>query len=561
MKAPAQLVLTHGTTDLQILVRDTTGQLWRAVPDKNIVRRFHAWLLAQADHIDVVDLPPEVQHNDAEAPFTDWDENTSTFALWLRDASPDAHPERNSAGRLQLVLPKIGPTLSHWMAEQVQQRPTTAAGQSSLAQALQTAGVQLVSLGSVLVLSTDRGLDDQEPVGTFTFLKRWLVRQGTPETAVQESVFLQTGERLESGDQPVAPAIAQRIETALFNFYDHTHQPPLLVATMGGLPNVKPLLAENALLLAGAQARNLFKTEHGASGLVPAHAPLDALRVRRQCLQAVRRGALLDAYAMASPFYDDRNARPWVRPLEQAARLLNGNPMHDQVAMPALQTILQHAKKANCLLVAIRVETALLNERWLEAINGSLTFLDAAFHDAINAWADHALQEYDSRQRYMRFREHPPSVLRDSQAVKPWRNGDHLEFQAHVVGGEALTAWGQVLNIQSVNQLRATMHNPTKLPNGHYGKLADFRNFNTHGVMTQAEIDDAVTRFMGANLWSQGVNNPGARPKPGKCFMARPLVSNTIAELAGSDANALSLYQNLLQQLEACLLSPGRPQP
>jgi len=560
MKTPAQLVLTHGTTDLQVLVRDTQGRLWRAVPDKNIVRRFHEWLLAQAEQIDVVDLPQEVQPNKTEASFTDWDPETHTFALWLHDESPDAQPERNRADHLQLVLPKIGPTLSQWLAQQAQQQPATA-GLTGVAWALQNAGVQPAPLGSVLVLSTDRERDDQEPVATFTFLKRWLVRQGIPQEGIQEFVFLRTGERLEAGDQPVAPAIAQRIETALFNFYDHPQQPPLLVATMGGLPNVKPLLAENALLLAGTQARNLFKTEHGASGLVPAHAPLDALRVRRQCLQAVRRGALLDAYAMASPFYDDRNARPWVRPLEQAARLLNGNPMHDQVTLPALQAILQHAQQAQCLLVAIRVETALLNEHWLEAINGSLTFLDAAFHDAINAWAEHALLEYDSRRRYMRFRQAPPWILRERKALNPWTNGSSLEFQANVVGVEALTAWGQVLNIQSINQLRATVHNSTKLPNGRNGKLADFRNFNTHGVLTQAEIDDAVTRFMGANLWSQGVNNPNARPKPGKCFMARPLVSNTIAELGGTEVNALSLYQNLLQQLEACLLSPGRPQP
>lgn len=557
MKTPAQLVLTHGTTDLQVLVRDTNGRLWRAVPDKLIVRRFHEWLLEQAEQIDVVDLPPEVQRSDAEAPFTDWNEKTLTFALWLRDGRPDAHPELSEAGHMQVVLPKITPTLRQWLEQQAQPYPVTAAGRSSMADALQKIGIQTAPLGSVLVLSTDRGHDEQEPVATFTFLKRWLVRPGLGEESIREFVFLHAGERLESGDQPVAPAIAQRIENALFDFYDRTNKPTLLVATMGGLPNVKPLLAENAFLLAGTQARNLFKTEHGTSGLVPDHAPLEALRVRRLCLQAVRRGALLDAYAMASPFHDAPDARPWVRPLEQAARLLNGNPMHDHVTLPSLRAILQHAKQAQCLLVAIRVETALLNERWLEAINGSLTFLDAAFHDAINAWADNTLLAYDSRQRYMHFRVPPPNVLRDSQALKPWKYGSSLEFQAHVVGVEALTAWGQVLNIQSINRLRKTIHNKSKLPNGRKDSLADFRNYNTHGVMTQAEIDDAVTRFMGADLWSQGVNNPSARPKSGKCFIARSLVSETIADLGGSEVNALSLYQALLQQLEETLLSPG----
>ena len=119
---------------------------------------------------------------------------------------------------------------------------------------------------------------------------------------------------------------------------------------------------------------NLFKPERSQAGQ-QSHSPLDAVRVRRQCLALVRRGALLDAWAMATPFHHDPQATSWVRPLEQAAQLLNGNPVDSPAStFPALQALLDAAKHAACLLVAIRVETALLNERWLEAINGSQTF-------------------------------------------------------------------------------------------------------------------------------------------------------------------------------------------
>lgn len=539
MSTGAQLVLTHGTSDLQILLRDNSGRRWRAMPDKNIVRRFHEWLLEHAGDAEVIDVPPELLDRKSEAPFTDWDGDT--FGLWLRDDSPDAHPERNPQGRLQLMLPKIEPALNQWLTEQTQSAKPAATS----------------PLSKVLVLGTDRGLDEQEPVATFTFLRRWLAQKGVPETAVSEVVFLHAGERLESHDSPIAPGVARRIEKAMRSFYDLSTNPTLLVASMGGLPQIKPLLAEMAVLLAGAKAQSLFKTERGAIGLLP-QTPIDALRVRRQCLEQVRRGALLDAWAMAAPFHDDPDARSWVRPLEQAARLLNGNPVGERVELSALQRIIEHAEQAACLLVAIRVETALQNERWLEAINGSLTFLEAAFHDAIKAWAASALEKYEPRRRYMRFRTAPPESLLRVGALKPWEGRDAglRAYQANMVGEAALTSWAEVLDNEPVRLLRKTIHESVRLPNGRYFKLSDYRNFNTHGVMTQDEIDEALIRFMGVDLWSQGTDNPANRPKPGRCFIGRRLVGNVIGALIGPAEPALALYQGLLKQLENCLIDP-----
>jgi len=555
MSTSAQLVLTHGTSDLQILLRDEKGRLWRAMPDRNIVRRFHEWLLEKEADVEVIEVPPELLDREAEATFTDW--NGDTFGLWLRNESPDAQPERSPQGRLQLMLPKIEPALKQWLAEQNQPAKSAASAQSSLAQDQQNTGLQPPPLSAVLVLSTDRGLDEQEPVATYTFLKRWLMQKGIQETEIKEFVFLHPGERLESNESPIDFNIARRIEQAMRDFYDRRTNPTLLVASMGGLPQIKPLLAEMAVLLAGTKAQSLFKTEHGTLGLLP-QTPIDALRVRRQCLEQVRRGALLDAWAMASPFHDDQDARSWVRPLEQAARLLNGNPVGERVELPALKRILDHARKAACLLVAIRVETALQNERWPEAINGSITFLEAAFHDAINLWAADALEAYAPRRRYMRFRAAPPSILIEKGALAEWRGRDAAPgaYQANMVGEAALEAWSQVLKNDSIDHLRKIIHEPVTLTKGWRSKLADYRNFNTHGVMTQEEIDEAIKRFMGSDLWSQGINNPNTRPKPGRSFLGRPIVQDVIGSLIGPEESAQALYQALLQQLEARLIDP-----
>lgn len=558
MSQAAQLILTHGTSDLQIILRDAQGRRWRAAPDKAIVRRFHRWLLEQQEVANLIDLPADLAPREAETSITDW--SGGRFSLLTGNQASEAMPERDQQGRLQLLLPKIEPALNKWLSQHARPKALAAAESSPFALALQKAGVERTPLQSVLVLSTDRDTDEQEPVATYTFLKNWLLKQGTPEAAIQEEIYLRAGEKLESTESPIAPAIAQRIERALTNFYDRTQRPTLLLASMGGLPTVKPLLAEITLLLAGDKAQNLFKTEHGAMGLLPP-TPADALRVRRQCLEQIQRGALLDAFAMAATFHQAAEARCWVEPLRQAARLINGNPVGEQVKLPALQTLIDHAETTNCLLAAIRVETALLDERWLDAINGTLTFLEAAFRDAVNTWAKDALAEYRVRDRYMLFKNEPPEFMtsRGRKGEAPalsewdgWGGTKHLAYKANMVGEFALEAWGKLLNADAIQDMRQTIYRPD---NARF-KLADYRNINTHGIMSQAEIDNAVTRFMGANLWSQGVNTPASRPKPGKCFISRPLVSKVIQHFTGTGTEPLALYQNLLKELEQRLINP-----
>lgn len=540
-----QLILTHGTTDLQVLLRDSDGRRWRATPDKTIVRDFHTWLLSQETELEVIDLPSDLEGRDAEAYFTAWD--SESFTLRLRDGSSRAKPERDAQNRLQLVLPKIGSALTQWILELDAPQKPAALEQLPFAQ----------SLRGVLVLSTDRGTEEQEPIATFTVIKRWLVSKGVTDACIQETVFLGPRERLEGGDSPIAPAIAQRIEEAVTKFYDRKGRSPLLIGTMGGLPQVKPLLAELAVLLAGENARSLFKSERGSVGLLP-RTPIDALRLRRQCLERLRRGALLDAWTIAAPFRDDPGALTWVRPLEQAARLLNGNPVGATVELPALQTLINHADKASCLLVAIRVETALQNERWLEAINGSLTFLEAAFHDELIAWAEKNLEELDLRRRFMRFRAEPADVLTSSGAIDQWigRGAGKFTYRANMVGDRALDAWGTVFNSEPLSELRAAIHKEVELKNGPSYKLSNYRNYNTHGVMTQHEIDQALKHFMSSDLWSQGTNKSEARPRRGRCFLNRSLVSNVISHLTKMEASPLQLYENLLNELEARIIAP-----
>ena len=546
MTQAAQLILTHGISDLQILLRAPEGALWRAVPDKKLVRRFHAWLLTQTENAQVVPLPAELQErNRSEVTITDFDPSGS-FTVTLNQEKHSAQAQCNAQGQWQLVLPKISPALQQWLERQ----PTHA-------------------LHSVLVLSTDRGEGDAaEPIATATYLQQWLSSNGQYQALMRECVYLREGETLECSapeqkdkNTPIDPEKAQRIEQAVRTFY-LGGKTTLLLAHQGGLPQIKPLLDELVVMLAGARAQNLFSTEHGAHGIVPLTV-IDELRTRRLCLEQVRRAALLEAQAMVAVFWNKENARPWVDPLSQAAQLLNGNPIGRKACLPALQTIFEHSKKAASLLVAIRVEVALQNGRWLDAINGTITFLEVAFHDAINQWANDNLEEYEPRQRKMRFRQAPPRALTErpqqgegSPALRPWMyaTAEHT-YRANVVGEAAISAWASVLSNPAVDALRSSIFELQVLRGSRF-RLSDYRNYNTHGVMSQQEIDQALTRFMGGNLWSQGTNNPSSRPRPGNCFLSRPLVQDTLASLLGPQINAALLLQDLLAELEQTLIAP-----
>jgi hypothetical protein len=555
-----QILITHGTTDLQILLRDETGKLWRAAPDDTIVRRFHTWLLEQhAQGLAMaIDLPEELEKRENEATISDW--VGDTFGLWTPKGQPvDATPEQRD-GKLCVVLPKIEPPLRKWLR---QQQGEIDQARNALAAAPNKA-VTRFPIQSALVLSTDRGENDKqgnkEPVATFTFVKEWLTGLGGPQDNITEAIYLRENESLEGKGLPIHPEVAKRLEAVVRNFYRPNNK--LRLITTGGIPSVKDVLQEAAYLIAGKYAANLFKTELDEVGLAMA-TPLDALRIRRQCLFHVQRGAFLEAYAVAQPFHRAPEAQDWVEPLRQAAELLNGNPVHksgEALALPVLGEILGYAQKAACLLVAIRVESALLTERWLEAINGSMTFLEAAFHDAINAWTKDHCKEYEPRRRRMVFRAEPSEILIENDALKPWGGkinpsnyrANVWNYQANMVGEKSLDAWSKVLENPAIDALRTAFYDSSS-----QGRLADYRNYNTHGVLTQKECDAAIKRFMGANLWSQGLDNPVGRPSPGKAFLDRPLVANTINSLLPTSIEPAELYRRLINQLATRLKNPS----
>lgn len=561
MTQQTQLIITHGNSDLQLLLRTQEGELFRALTNAKDTKAFHQWILANPEEFELVELPEETFSRDQELKLTTW--QNQHFSAEINNAETTLTPALNSSGKMQLVLPKIAPVINAWLTTQ-KEAAQTATPNNAMAAQLASLNLQSKAqpIHSVLVLSTNRHTKPDEPLASFTYIQKYFVNLGLKEEQITELVYLNDGdERIEDNNKLIKDSISNRLEKRLRQFYHQETNPQLAIVSIGGIPLIKDWLFEYGRLLAGKKVINLDKTENTLIGERQL-SKLDEIKVRRQCLQQIQQGALLNAYALAAPFHNEPSAQKWVEPLEAAAALINGNPIKEQAnaPLPALQQLLKAANAANCLLVAIRVEHALLTNLWFEALTNSITFLEAALNDGIQHWAKTHLKNYqpENNRRRMVFNQPPAQILITSGAVKD--EGRH--YFADTVGEQQVAAWAQTINLPSLIQLNTLLY--TK---GKFGKqpnntsLIDFRNNHAHGMLSQKRLDNAIKMFMQSNYWAQGLDLPTQKPKPGNSFLSRPLVNQVLNEVLQNTTekqlNAQHLYQQLLNQLEQILINPN----
>lgn len=558
MSNKAQLILTYGISDLQVIVVNTKGETFRAIPEKNKVREFHEWLLKRLDTTELIALPQEITDRRFEQHFYSWDDK-GVF-LSQNNSATEAKFKLNKQN-LQLVLPKVEPAINSFLEQLKKPESEENLNQTAMAAALQKK-ITINYFDSVLVLSTNREKDLQEPVATFTFIQQWFVGLGAAASSIYQEIYLKGTERLESAKatnsnalpvQAVDPIIAKRIEQAIIQFYNPTSKNKLLVATMGGIPLIKSFIAEVAVLLAGEKRTlNLFRSEEGVAGLLPQN-PVDFIHARRQCLKLVQRGAFLEAWYSAALFHKDPTQKHWLKPLEQAASLINGNPLKEEASLPALQEILRLAKTANCLLIGVRIESALHSERWLEAINNTITFLEVAVSDALQQWEQ--VQSFNPRTKIISFK---PGF--NYQRLLNSEKGRALEkedgkLRADTIGRNAKT-WLQEMNRHKLTEFNRRLFSEWDDLRGTTSPTK-FRNFGTHGILSQDEINEAITAFSKRELWSNLQNDSA---QPGQAFLGRKHACAVLRNLIDEELEPLQLYRNLIDELSAALRNPYHKQ-
>ncbi len=379
--------------------------------------------------------------------------------------------------------------------------------------AIQTEDVKVVAISGFRTL---RDNDPQEPIASEKLIYDCMTDKLQPghHRLVE---YVKAGERLEDVD------IVGRVESAVAECHkvvDVGVEPWL--AMSGGIPGTKEVLRA-AVGLHFGPARSILRREDADASFI--RAPHDSLIARRHALDFVRRGALIEAAAVAYPFRDDRkNLQQWVRPLHLAARLLDGNPvaayakgLYPQTTDSWLKVeppeFLQSLAKQilpgedqpqrRCLLVGLRAEAALRSCKWFDAINLTVTFVDAARRDAIERHLmgvftgdrkfklgralSVAEDEALCRTRYGPEPSRPCLMRQADQQYMVMSTREHDDAWCRFLGG-ALEKMNSILN----------RGDPS---------LREIRNRNTHDLLDEDRLETGRKRFVESGLWAMDQTN------------------------------------------------------
>lgn len=527
----AKLICTHGLSDLQLIAKHN-GKTWRVIPFKENARALHQWLLAAQPPPRIIEIEETVEECSGS-----WHLDTASVTIngitlpMARD--PDA--------AILLASPKLTRALTKNLSEND------------------------LALCSALLLETRRDAGHpfakNEPIATGHFLANYLREHyqghdGSP-IEIRCEAYLQGSENLDTQDSPLAHFISARIESILRSFIlDKDANAALLISTFGGIPPVKDIIAQAVPLIARKKVIPLFSSESGKSNLVQNH-PSDALRARRIAQRHIKQAAFLEAFAVTADYHDHPEQQGWIDPLRQASRLVNANPIGGKTVLPALTKILALAQKASCLLVAMRIESALLNQRWLDAINGTVTFCESAVIDAIPQIK--GVQQFKPRKRTIQFTNPPPDLtsLYNNKSIRIPDDGNRNSFKTDVVGN-AINGWVTLLDEPLKSALETVQNRIYMRPPEHPYNPAplEYRNYNTHSILTQKEITKAISTFVQSGLWAKNVGSSTSPPSPGTAFLSIKAIQDLICALTGEKVNVPQLFQDLLKQIETRLIDP-----
>lgn len=538
------LFYTVGITDLQVLMTRADGTLMRGVIEKGEVRTFHQALL---DGV----LSYQIEE--------DWTLDDKKFPTVKCSVTVD--PNQLSG----FTLKSEEGDLNGWFQDgRVRLFPAKLAATH---QTLKTSnGYRLVG---AVGFSTYRDNRTDEPIALGKILADWFAAclvSGESETVNYLDGDMETPGK--GRDAPFNRLAAQRIETAIRKAHDKHPDAIAWAMLVGGIPAAKDVVAA-ALGLHFPTVLQGQKMEGDSLRQVTAFSPSDALRARRIARAFVRRGRFVEAAAVACEYVADEFDCEWALPLQLTARLFVDNPLRDyhekplgglpkghlqasicneetheksQKALPSDLVKLARHWELRALLPAIRAEAALAAGRYLEAINWSLTFFDAALLDGIGKTQG----TLNDRRKTIDYHGKPPNP----RLFDPPTNNDRrpcLEqngrYYRYDTGGPRNSIWANVIQSPGLAALNTQLQTPDR----HGKKPAGYRNLNTHLVLTTEELKDAIELFKSRDIW-----NIGTAIQPGQRFIGSKWVRPVFKDIGFDDAADVygSLVRELMSKLE-----------
>jgi len=321
----------------------------------------------------------------------------------------------------------------------------------------------------------------------------------------------------------------------------------IVVATVGGMPEVKSLVKELVRLHAPEQVDpDEIEVDDGArtgSGQ-PDKAvsrrridPIEPIRLRKQALSLIEKGNLLGALGAVAHL--DKQTHPWTQTIHWLAQFASSLPFDPPLPASSGLEVLGHPRMA--VRAALRVELALRAGDIPRAVHGTVAFFEAAL------W-DHLLDRFE--RTGMRHRRWEVLRLKDGapapSGCKLLRNDNPDEKDRRNCPFERLDDGTYIFDEDGAGRFARdyVRSDPPKKLADAIEKVRSLRNDVAHNEPTPRLMNDARSRMQQAGLWSN--TTPAA-------FLSQPLVQAVLKDLG--DTNPGNLLANLLKQVRRHLVA------
>lgn len=387
-------------------------------------------------------------------------------------------------------------------------------------------------LHSVLLLETTRNSSGDPRFAGGVLQKR---AEGKGIGNVWRSAYLGPADRtLEDRDCPLDAIIRRdvvsRIEDAVRDAVRDATR--VVVATTGGMPEVKALVKELARLHAppGVEPDEIEVDDGARNNGQPDKAvsrkrvdPIEPIRLRKQALSLIEKGNLLGAWGAVQHL--DAQTNPWTVVIEWLYRFASSLPMPSECDIE----VLRHPRMA--VRAALRVELALRAGDIPRAVHGTVAFFEAALWDGLNERVERSPDP--NRRRYFRIKcgDAPTGdkLLRqgdgsEEDRKRPFELKDTIDginwyWIYDGDGGSAARLVKRFLNRKGLVAFDQALGD----------KIRSLRNDVAHNEPTPSLMAEAREKMTAARLWSDENK-----------FLTQQLVTNVLAELGVQQADQLS---------------------
>jgi hypothetical protein len=579
------LFISAGRTDLKLLSAEHDRYCAIEIANHN-VRSFHRWLLEHPERY-------VIEHQE--------DQSMPLYQKPLRNLS--AAVEVGHGGDLKVFLEKQGIASSDELGVMIDHDERFIVVPVKLGRIIadlqhrQREGEY--EIVAAIVFNTQR--DDQchfardEPFACGPVLARWLAEcfelemSDTQQPKPGRSTWinlLQGNEAQELDDNTINPSAVNRLASALAYFADDPAIHAVLCG-IGGIPRFKTLIRDTTffyfdtrcLLAEDSENQQINERRVSVKPVGNLHiTPEQSFALRASVAKLIAAGDFLGAEA-AVRHVEDPQHLPWVLPIRTVADWFRGlKPDYSGIENQTLKDLLHRlvTSKVRCLLPALRTEAALQGRRYVEAINSTTVFADAAKWDGIerclNDWGE--VQRLDEFERCVEFigkPKIPEFVLANANGNKaaqsalskakpkdiskfgyrppkfgdlinppPENSATNRQYKIDTMG-TCEDIWLKAINLGSLTGINNSLNRPDKK---NQRTPYHYRNINTHGVLSADELRQAVGAFVAAGLWKAQRDTD---PINSLYFLSGSQVCDVLKSLGEARAN--DIYRNMVKGL------------